>query len=170
MKITLSLLVVFSLLSLSALLAEGNGAPSKDSIETIRAHYNTINRNLPRYRKVEKELSGYSAEGGSLAAYYDGNSIRKISALYYGETGKASEDYYYWDNQLIFVYRKDFQYDKPASGRVVATADENRIDLICIGAHGGSRGMQTLLGTNVERVLKRATCPVLVTRPMRVSS
>jgi hypothetical protein len=98
---------------------------STDAIESIREHYAEINRNLSRYRKVRKQLPGYSIEGGMLEAYADGQAVRKIVATYYGETGKAVEEFYFWDGQLIFVFRKDFQYDRPLSGKTVSTR-ENR--------------------------------------------
>jgi len=49
-------------------------------------------------------------------------------------------------------------------------ADSNQIDLICLGAHGAGFGMQTLFGSNVDRVLRQAPCPVLVARPFKPSS
>jgi nucleotide-binding universal stress UspA family protein len=46
-------------------------------------------------------------------------------------------------------------------------AERNGIDLICIGAHGAGFGMLTLFGSNVDRVLRQAPCPVLVARPLK---
>ena len=46
-------------------------------------------------------------------------------------------------------------------------AENNRIDLICVGAHGAGFGMRALFGSNVDRVLRQAPCPVLVTRPLK---
>jgi nucleotide-binding universal stress UspA family protein len=46
-------------------------------------------------------------------------------------------------------------------------AEKNQIDLICLGAHGAGFGMQTLFGSNVDRVLRQAPCPVLVSRPLK---
>jgi nucleotide-binding universal stress UspA family protein len=46
-------------------------------------------------------------------------------------------------------------------------AERNEIDLICIGAHGAGFGMRALFGSNVDRVLRQAPCPVLVTRPLK---
>lgn len=46
-------------------------------------------------------------------------------------------------------------------------AEKNDIDLICLGAHGAGFGMRALFGSNVDRVLRQAPCPVLVTRPLR---
>ena len=46
-------------------------------------------------------------------------------------------------------------------------AARNQIDLICLGAHGAGFGMLTLFGSNVDRVLRQAPCPVLVARPLK---
>ena len=46
-------------------------------------------------------------------------------------------------------------------------AEKHNIDLICLGAHGAGFGTRTLFGSNVDRVLRQAPCPVLVTRPLK---
>jgi nucleotide-binding universal stress UspA family protein len=46
-------------------------------------------------------------------------------------------------------------------------AEKNQIDLVCLGAHGAGFGLRTLFGSNVDRVLRQAPCPVLVTRPLK---
>jgi len=46
-------------------------------------------------------------------------------------------------------------------------AEKNEVDLICLGAHGTGFGMRTLFGSNVDRVLRQAPCPVLVTRYLK---
>jgi nucleotide-binding universal stress UspA family protein len=46
-------------------------------------------------------------------------------------------------------------------------AAKNEIDLICLGAHGSGFGLLTLFGSNVDRVLRQAPCPVLVARPLK---
>jgi universal stress protein A len=48
-------------------------------------------------------------------------------------------------------------------------SEQNKIDLICLGARGAGFGMRTLFGSNVDRVLRQAPCPVLVTRPLKPS-
>ena len=52
---------------------------------------------------------------------------------------------------------------------ILSYAGKNNIDLICLGAHGAGFGMQTLFGSNVDRVLRQAPCPVLVTQPRKPS-
>ncbi|MDQ1729623.1 MAG: hypothetical protein QOD33_1748 [Pyrinomonadaceae bacterium] len=46
-------------------------------------------------------------------------------------------------------------------------ADKHEIDLISLGAHGAGFGLRTLFGSNVDRVLRQALCPVLVARPLK---
>ncbi len=50
---------------------------------------------------------------------------------------------------------------------VLAYAEEHNIDLICMGAGGTRFSVGALLGSNVDRVLRQAPCPVLVTRPIK---
>lgn len=49
-------------------------------------------------------------------------------------------------------------------------AEQNDIDLISVGAHGAGFGMRALFGSNVDRVLRQAPCPVLVARPLKPAS
>jgi nucleotide-binding universal stress UspA family protein len=49
-------------------------------------------------------------------------------------------------------------------------AEKSAIDLISIGAHGAGFGMRALFGSNVDRVLRQAPCPVLVARPLKPMS
>jgi hypothetical protein len=109
--------------------AQGQSRPAVsqtvDPIQAIKQQYATINKSAASYTTVKKELSGYSAEGGTLIAYFDGPKIMKMVVNHYGEGGRAIEEYYYSDNRLIFVFRKDSGYDTPMSGKVVYTG-ENR--------------------------------------------
>jgi hypothetical protein len=121
--LTVSLVALF-LSSVLSNVAAGRNAVA-DPVQTIRQQYAAINKGLTKYKKVKKKLSGFSLEGGDLVAYLDGPAVVKIVANHYGEGGKATEEYYYWKGKLIFVYRKDYHYDKPMSGKVVRT-EENR--------------------------------------------
>jgi nucleotide-binding universal stress UspA family protein len=46
---------------------------------------------------------------------------------------------------------------------ILTYAKEHEIDLICIGVSGSDWTIGTLLGSNVDRVLREAPCPILVT-------
>jgi hypothetical protein len=118
--------ITIATLWFTAFLASIAGSPAaaaqdNASIQAIRQHTATINRSAAKYRKVKKDLSGFSAEGGQMIAYFDGPNVTKIAARFYGESGRASEEYYYWDGRLIFVLRTDYGYSKPSSGKVMRT-------------------------------------------------
>jgi hypothetical protein len=94
-----------------------------DPISTIRQRYTLINKSLAKYRTVKKELSGFSTEGGELTAYFNGKALMKIATLNRGETGRSVEDFYFWDEKLIFIFRKQDTYDEPFSGKVARTTE-----------------------------------------------
>ena len=122
----ISVVVVMVLLGvLTSYEAKGQGAQGPDPIQTIRQQYAAINRNTAKYKKVKKELLGFSAEGGELIAYLSGPSIVKISATFYGEMGRATDEFYYSNDKLIFIFRRSLHYSAPLSGKVVRTT-ENR--------------------------------------------
>lgn len=99
-------------------------AQTASSIAAIRQRYAIINRNQAKYKQIKKDLLGFSTEGGEMVVYLDGPAIVKMVATFYGETGKAFEEYYYRDHQLIFVFRKESRYDKPLTGRVVSSQEQ----------------------------------------------
>ncbi|HEV7683768.1 MAG TPA: hypothetical protein VGO68_16690 [Pyrinomonadaceae bacterium] len=136
MRSNLKLLFAFSLISVSLLAMVVNGAAANlqmvganpqttRQIQSIRKQYLAINKRVGSYKKVKKELSGFSLEGGEMVAYFDGPTIVKIVATYYGETGKSLEEYYFEKEKLSFVYRKESRYNRPLSGKVVHSF-ENR--------------------------------------------
>src|ERR1700754_2437260 len=74
-------------------------------INFIKAQYADINSHLKSYRKVAKEDTAETTEGNEVLLYFNGSEIRKIQATYYGETGKAVDEYYFNEKKLIFYYR-----------------------------------------------------------------
>jgi len=51
--------------------------------------------------------------------------------------------------------------------QVLTYAKEHEIDLICMGASGARFILGVLFGSNTDRVLRQAPCPVLVARPAK---
>jgi nucleotide-binding universal stress UspA family protein len=56
----------------------------------------------------------------------------------------------------------EIQAGQPAA-QLIKQAEENNIDLIVLGRRGTSRLSQLIMGSVSERVLRYASCPVLVT-------
>ena len=95
-----------------------------EQVKTIRSRYDAVEKDLSRCKQVKRDLPDESAEGGELTAYFSGQSLRKLVAKFYGETGQAREEYYFWDDRLFFVLRVESRYDKPLSGKVVSKSEE----------------------------------------------
>lgn len=104
--------------------ASANNQQEKESITSIRERYAAVNKNLSKYRVVKKELSGFSTEGGELVAYFDGASVVKMAATYFGEMGRSLEEFYYRGGELVFVFQRRETYDAPMSGKVSKKVEE----------------------------------------------
>lgn len=58
---------------------------------------------------------------------------------------------------------------QPAS-EILVYAKANDIDLICMGASGAGFSLDKFFGSTVDRVLRYAPCPVLVSRPLKAAA
>jgi len=96
----------------------------EEKIKTIRAHYSEIEGSLKNCKQVKRDLPEESTEGGELTAYLKNSSVRKLSAKFFGEMGRTVMEYYFWDNQLIFVLRVESRYTKILSGVVKSKTEE----------------------------------------------
>jgi nucleotide-binding universal stress UspA family protein len=67
------------------------------------------------------------------------------------------------------VMKCSVRWGKPYR-EILSYAGDQEIDLICMGAHGAGHGMSALFGSNVDRVLRQAPCPVFVARPLKPST
>ncbi|HVF71466.1 MAG TPA: hypothetical protein VM940_07635 [Chthoniobacterales bacterium] len=97
---------------------------AEEKVKTIRSRYAQIEKNLKSARQVTRDLPGESAEGGELKAYFKDRAVEKLSATFLGETGEAVEEYYFWNSELIFVFRVESHYTKPMSGIVKNKTEE----------------------------------------------
>lgn len=100
----------------------------EEIISDIREKFGAVNYNINSYRKVKKDLIDESTEGGELEAYFKKEELKKIVVSYYGEMGKLIKEYYFWDNDLFFVFTQEYSYDMPMymDGSKVDKIDENR--------------------------------------------
>jgi nucleotide-binding universal stress UspA family protein len=105
---------------------------------------------LPARSVNHPEIAWYPVKGESAyhtAAYRLQKVVPSEAHLWCGVRTVVSEGY---------PYREILNY-----------AENNEIDLISVGAHGAGFGMRALFGSNVDRVLRQAPCPVLVARPLK---
>lgn len=105
---------------------------------------------LPARSVNEPEIAWYPNKGES--AYH--TAARRLQRV-------VPSEVHLWCNVKTAVsegnpYREILNY-----------AEKNGINLISVGAHGAGFGMRALFGSNVDRVLRQAPCPVLVARPLK---
>jgi hypothetical protein len=97
-------------------------------VNFIKSQYAEINRNLKSYRREIKTDPVETTEGNEVSLYFSGKEIKKIEAIYYGESGKLIEEYYFFNRELIFFYSADSHYIVPinvnASGKVASVKEE----------------------------------------------
>jgi hypothetical protein len=94
------------------------------AIARIRARFAEIEREAPAYRRTTHELQGFSLEGGKLEGFYRGSELRKLAAHHFGESGEATEEYYFSDGRPVFIYVVDMSYDELLSGRVAYRTED----------------------------------------------
>lgn len=105
---------------------------------------------LPRNTVSEPEIAWYPVQGET--AYH--SAARRLQKAVPAEA-------HLWC-QIKHAVSEGHPYRE-----VLNYAEKNAIDLISIGAHGAGFGMRALFGSNVDRVLRQAPCPVLVARPLK---
>ncbi|HEX8691771.1 MAG TPA: hypothetical protein VF746_05090 [Longimicrobium sp.] len=92
-------------------------------IRRIRAAYARTNAGLPRCERRRRELMDQSTEGGRLDAYVCRGEVVKLVAVLYGETGRATEEFYLAGGRPYFVYRVSLRYERPF-GKVASTGED----------------------------------------------
>lgn len=105
---------------------------------------------LPRGRVTEPEIAWYPVAKDT--AYHQ--AAKRLQRA-------IPEETYLWC-QIKHAVAEGQPYRE-----ILSYAEEHSIDLISLGAHGAGFGMRTLFGSNVDRVLRQAQCPVLVARPLK---
>ncbi len=123
-------LFMLTLLMISwSVFSSGQNTVDTAKIKFIKTHYADINKSLKSYKKVEKTDTVESTEGNEVLLYYKGKEIKKVAVTYYGETGKALYEYYFFNKKLIFCYFVDYKYDKSIyetnkPGKIASTTEE----------------------------------------------
>ncbi len=74
----------------------------KNKIDEIIHHTNEIDLKKDKYKSDSTEIMNESTEGGVLISYNDGKYLVKMESYFYGETGQATEIYYFSNHKLIY--------------------------------------------------------------------
>ena len=77
-----------------------------------------------QYTKKKFSLNDYSSEGGVVESYSNEKGyLIKIKATYFGHSGKSEWSYYFKNDSLSFVKKKEYRYEKPLSNNVKIVID-----------------------------------------------
>jgi len=97
-------------------------------ISVIKKKFTDINAKISFYKRIERPITGLSAEGGILTSFFEHKDHVKDHLILYGEMGKTEIDIYYSKDILFFIYKVDTTYDKPIynSGFKVKNVSQNR--------------------------------------------
>jgi hypothetical protein len=106
-------IVFTSVLFLSSFFSFAQNSSDIAKINFIKARFAEINNDLKSFKKVIVQDTAETTEGNEVIKYFNGNEIKKINATYYGETGKAIEEYYFFNKKIIFYYGVEYRYDVP---------------------------------------------------------
>jgi nucleotide-binding universal stress UspA family protein len=69
------------------------------------------------------------------------------------------------DETLLWCQLKYGVLEGEPSREILSYAEKHKIDLICMGVKGSGSGRLNPFGSNVDRVMHRSPCPVLVATP-----
>jgi hypothetical protein len=95
-------------------------------IAAIHATMRAADIDTARFRRTEHSMREYSAEDGTLVGFYDGASLRKLSARLNGHSGLLTQHLYYSADRLVFVQSIYDQYETKSrvEHRVYLSADK----------------------------------------------
>jgi hypothetical protein len=89
----------------------------------IDTHCAEVTGQISELRKVERDLKGLSAEGGTLQAWLDGKRPALFRATLFGETGRSEPEVCYGKGgRLRRITVRESRYDRPM-GQVVETRE-----------------------------------------------
>ena len=99
-----------------------------EKIADIKLWYKDVMSNIDTYEKKVIDDPDGSTEGGEITFYLTDGNAKLIKAIYYGEMGKITNNYYFRNNKLFFMFQVKEIYDAPiyvdSSGK--GTKEENR--------------------------------------------
>jgi len=80
----------------------------------IRSEYNLIKKMEMDLIKDSTEVEGLSTEGGQIVYFRDQDQVLRIAKVtLYGETGMLTEEYYFTNGELFFIFSAKHTYNAP---------------------------------------------------------
>lgn len=95
-----------------------------EKLKPIRANFNRINK-IKEWTSVDKRKLNQSTEGGAATYYFLKDTLLKVVAIHFGETGKNIQEFYTKNGQLSFAFEQQYQYNRPITWDSIAMKENN---------------------------------------------
>lgn len=95
-----------------------------ERLKPIRANFKRINE-ITEWTSVDKRKLNQSTEGGAATYYFLQDTLLKVVAIHFGETGKNIQEFYTKNGQLSFVFEQQYQYNRPITWDSTAMKENN---------------------------------------------
>ena len=92
-----------------------SGSPA--AITAIRAVFAEVQGGTTRFRKTVHEIHGFPARGRHLNGFYDGANLRKLAVQQFEEAWRGTEEYFFAQGQLVFIYVVRERKAEPSGSR-----------------------------------------------------
>lgn len=70
-------------------------------------------RLIKKWKQIRKIELNESTEGGEATYFFTPEGLTKITAVYYGETGKQENEFYLNNGKLFLTVERETQYNRP---------------------------------------------------------
>jgi hypothetical protein len=95
-----------------------------ERLKPISANFNRINE-IKEWTSVDKRKLNQSTEGGAATYYFLKDTLLKVVAIHFGETGKNIQEFYTKNGQLSFAFEQQYQYNRPITWDSTAMKENN---------------------------------------------
>lgn len=93
-------------------------------LKPIRENFKRINE-ITEWTSVDKRKLNQSTESGAATYYFLQDTLLKVVAIHFGETGKNFQEFYTKNGQLSFVFEQQYQYNRPITWDSTAMNENN---------------------------------------------
>jgi len=102
-----------------------------ERLKPIRENFKRINE-IKEWTSVDKRKLNQSTEGGAAEYYFLRDTLLKVVAIHFGETGKTIQEFYNKNGQLSFVFEKKYDYNRPITWDSTAMKENNDTEVFDI--------------------------------------
>lgn len=85
----------------------------EDDPGDVIKEYKKISQHLSEYSHKTIDLTGITEIGGTMTGYFKDKSLKMVAVEVFADTGRNYTEFYFSDDNLLFVLREDFSYNRP---------------------------------------------------------